>query len=145
MTPFWQTWIKATCVTLGLLGLILAGGAVDATAGPAKLYFELMGNAGQPVLNPHMQVTLGVLGGVCIGWSITFFATFQAAHALHGEAATSVWRLTLVGLTAWYIVDSTLSVVTGFWQNAAVNTAFFISLVFPMVHTGVLKTGHPAH
>ena len=90
MTPFWQYWIKATCCSLGLLGLILAGGAIDATAGPARLYFQMIGSAAQLDLNPHMRVTLGVLGGVCIGWSITFFATFQAAHALQGEAAAKV-------------------------------------------------------
>lgn len=139
MTPFWQYWIKATCVTLGLLGLILAGGAIDATAGPARLYFQMIGSPEQLDLNPHMQVTLGVLGGVCIGWSITFFATFQAAHALNGEAAAKVWRLTLIGLTAWYIVDSSLSVATGFWPNAAVNTLFFASLVYPIFRAGVLK------
>lgn len=139
MTPFWQIWIKATCASLGLLGLLLAGGAMDATSGPAKLYFQFMGDSSQLDLNPHMQVTLGVLGAVCIGWSITFFATFQAANMLHGEAATSVWRTTLLGLTTWYIIDSTLSVVTGFWQNALVNTLFFASLVFPIIRTGVLK------
>jgi hypothetical protein len=139
MTPFWQYWIKATCGTLGLLGLILAGGAIDATAGPARLYFQLVGDSAQLDLNPHMQFTLGVLGGVCIGWSITFFATFQAAHELQGEAAAKVWRLTLIGLTAWYIVDSTLSVVTGFWGNAVVNTLFFASLVYPIIRADVLK------
>jgi len=139
MTPFWQYWIKATCCSLGLLGLILAGGAIDATAGPARLYFQMIGSAAQLDLNPHMRVTLGVLGGVCIGWSITFFATFQAAHALQGEAAATVWRLTLIGLSAWYMVDSTLSVATVFWPNAAVNTLFFASLGYPIFRVGVLK------
>lgn len=139
MTPFWQTWIKATCASLALLGLILAAGAIDATAAPAKLYFHLMGNAGELDLNPHMQLTLGVLGAVCVGWSITFFATFQAANALHGEAAATVWRTTLMGLTVWYIIDSTLSVATGFAGNAVVNTLFFASLAFPILCAGVLK------
>jgi hypothetical protein len=139
MTPFWKTWMTATCATLGLLGLILAGGAIEATEGAARLYFDIINGPGDLNLDAHMRVSLAVLGGVCVGWSITLLATFQAAHALKGAAAASVWRLTVFGLITWYVIDSTLSVMTGFWINGAVNTLFFLALLTPIIRSGVLK------
>jgi len=140
MTPFWKTWMTATCATLSLLGLILAAAAFEATDGPARLYFDLINGPGDLDLDPRMRFVLAVLGGVCIGWSITLIATFTAAHALSGEAATSVWRLTLVALVLWYVIDSALSVYTGFWLNAMINTLFFGALLTPIIRSGVLRT-----
>jgi hypothetical protein len=139
MTSFQKNWMTAWCATLGVLGLILAGGGLEATDGMARLYFKLMNNPTELILTSHMRFSLAVLGGVCIGWSITLLATFQAANELSGATATRIWRLITLGLVCWYVIDSYLSVATGFWFNALVNTSFFAALVTPIITSGVLK------
>jgi len=139
MTHFWNSWTMCWCGTLGLFGIILAGGALPATDGLAQLYFHLMNHPEEIDFTPHLRVSLAVLGGVCVGWSMTLFATFQAANALSGTAAIPTWRLLSAGLVSWYVLDSVLSIATGFWLNAVVNTIFFVALLSPIVSAGVLR------
>ncbi len=147
MTPFWNSWITATCTILGVLGVALAAGGLEATDGPARLYFTLIASPGTLEFDPYLRISLAVLGAVCVGWSLTLLAAVKAADALTGDTAASVWRLITVSLITWFVIDSSLSVAIGFVGNAMVNTIFFVALLVPILRSGVLKThgASPVH
>ena len=74
-----------------------------------------------------------------IGWSLTLAGAIQAAHLL-GDQARPVWVLVTASLVAWYAIDTTLSVATGFGLNAIPNTIFLVVFLLPIIRSGVLKT-----
>ncbi len=137
MSDFWKTWLNLMCGVVVLFGLIMAGGALPATELPARLLFEWQ-NQGPLPIDRAARVSLGVLGGVMCGWGVTLYAAFGAAHMI-GRPATQVWRLVLASIIFWFVVDSSLSVLTGFALNAVMNVGFLIGYVLPIVASGVLK------
>ncbi len=140
MTPFWNGWITATCITLGVLGIALAAGGLEATDGAARLYFTLIASPGTLEFDPYLRISLAVLGAVCVGWSLTLLAAVKAANALTGDSARPVWRLITLSLITWFVIDSSLSMAIGFVGNAMVNSLFFVALLVPILRCGVLKT-----
>jgi hypothetical protein len=124
---------------VGLFGAILAASAFEATRGPIRLLFGLLNN--RVAFNPdaHTQFSLPVLGAVTVGWSLTLLAAVQAAHQL-GDQARSVWMLVTSSLVVWYVIDTALSVATGFGLNAIPNTVFLAAFLLPIIRSGVLRS-----
>ena len=43
MTGFWRTWMTAWCWAVAGLGVMLMGAAFEATSGPVRLLFVVLG------------------------------------------------------------------------------------------------------
>lgn len=142
MSRFWRTWTTRWCWAIGLFGLILAASAFEATSGPTRLLFSLLNARAALDLDAPMRFSLGILGAVTVGWSLTLLAAVQAAHLL-GDRARPVWMLVTSSLVVWYVVDTALSVATGFGLNAIPNTIFAAAFLLPIVCSGVLKPPAP--
>lgn len=139
MSRFWRTWTIRWCWAIGLFGLILAASAFEATSGPTRLLFGLLNDRVALDLDAPMRFSLGILGAVTVGWSLTLLAAIHAAHLL-GDRARPVWMLVTSSLVVWYVVDTALSVATGFGLNAIPNTIFAAAFLLPIVASGVLKS-----
>lgn len=137
MSGIWRVWLNAMCGIVVLFGLIMAGGALPQTELPARLLFEWQ-HQGPLAIDQAARVTLGVLGGVMCGWGVTLYAAIQAAQML-GQSADRIWRLILASILFWFIVDSSLSIATGFALNALMNVAFLLGYVLPITASGVLR------
>lgn len=135
MTSFARHWLGAMCGIVFLFGLVMAGAALPFTEGAARLLLEWQ-NSGALPIDRAARVMAGVLGGVMCGWAITLYAAFQAAHAL---GSARIWRLILASILAWFVVDSTLSIATGFALNALMNVDFLLTFVVPISLSGVLR------
>ena len=138
MSSFWKTWLTAWCWVVAIFGLILAGGAFEATSGPARLFFGLFGGVADLDLDQPLRFSIGLMGAVTFGWSLTFAAAFRAAHML-SEQARPVWTMITVGVAAWYLVDGAISIATGFAPNVASNTLLLIGYLVPVLRSGVLR------
>lgn len=128
---FWRAWLTVWCVLVGAFGAVLAGGALEATRGPVVLLYTILGGSA-PVFDPALAFSVGLMGAVTIGWSITFYAAFEAAHAL-GTQNPRIWRLITVSVVAWYLIDGALSALTGYALNIAPNTALLIGYLIPLM------------
>lgn len=138
MSEFWRRWLVVWCWAVGLFGVVLAGAGLEATSGPVRLVFALLG-PGQPlVLDDPMRFAVALMGAVTLGWSVTLLAAVQAAHAL-GDRAAPVWKLLTTGVIGWYVVDSCLSVATGFPLNALSNSILVAGYLLPVLRGGVLR------
>lgn len=138
MTGFWKNWLTVWCISLGLFGLLIAGAAFEATSGPVRILFDIVGGPGPYEPDAHNRFSLALLGAVCFGWSITLYAAFKAA-AMLGDAGSPIWRLITASALLWYVIDSSVSIATGFWVNAVSNTVFLVFLLVPIFATGVLR------
>lgn len=137
MSGFWRGWLNVWAVVVVVFGLVLAGGGLDATDGVVEVLYGVMGPSGGFEWTPHLRFATALMGAVSIGWGLTFFAAFGAAHRL-GDQAGPVWRMLTVAAVLWFVIDSALSVVTGFWLNAVSNTGLMIGYLVPVLASGVL-------
>lgn len=138
MTAFWRTWLTVWCIGVGVFGLVLAGAAFPATDGAVRLLFQVLDGPGETVLDAHMRFSVGLMGAVTLGWSITLHGLIQAALRWEPQGGPA-WRNLLVGMAVWYLVDGVISVATGFWLNAVSNTVISVALLVPLIRTGVLR------
>lgn len=133
-------WMTAWCTAIGLFGLIIIGGGFEATSGPIRIFFNLLNGPGELDLNPHMQFTLAVLGAVTIGWSLTLLVAIQAAQQIERPSRRSIWIGIVASFVVWYVVDSSLSIATGFWHNAISNTIISATFLIPAIRYGLFRS-----
>jgi hypothetical protein len=136
MSPFWKTWLSLWCWGVGIFGAVLAGAGLEATTGPTRFILETLSGRAIP-FTPELHFSNAVLGAVTLGWAVTIYAALQAAHQL-GTAAGPIWRLIALSGVVWYVVDSALSIATGFAPNAIINTVILAAFLGPMFASGVL-------
>ena len=139
MHEFYQKWLTLWCWAVGLFGIVLAGGAFASTSGPLELVFAALGHPGEFDPDAVTRFAFALMGAVTFGWALTLYAAFIAANMLDGARAARVWKLILRAAFLWYILDSTLSIATGFAANAASNTLIMALLLVPVYKSGVLK------
>jgi hypothetical protein len=143
MSAFWRTWLNAWAWVVIVFGLVLAGGGLDATDTAAEAAFAIVGGGAPLEWTPHLRFSVALMGAVTMGWGVTYLALFMAAHRLGADAAP-VWRLAMIGMVAWFVIDSALSVATGFWMNAVSNTGLAIGYLVPVLASGAMNGSAPA-
>lgn len=136
MTLFWRTWLMIWCGGVAVFGLVLAGAGLEATDGVSADIFRLLGGDGN--FTDALRFSTALMGAVTFGWSLTTVATLQAAFML-GDRARPVWLLTVLSILGWYVIDSTLSIATGFGLNAVSNTVIVAAFLLPILRSGVLR------
>jgi hypothetical protein len=138
MTGLWKTWMRAWFAAALLFGVVLSLAAVPGADGPARWVLGVLG--GDPARSalldqPEMRFGLGLQGALTLGWMLTLMAAMQGAEAV----GPSLWRKIVVGVVVWYVIDSAISVMTGFGLNAVSNTLLMIGFLIPVLGSGVLK------
>ena len=135
MTAFWRNWLKVWCAAVLLFGVLLAGAAFEPTSGPTRFVLRLLGGPPDLAFDQTHRFGMALLGAVTIGWAITLFATIDAALRL-GPAGRPVWRTLTIAVVAWYVIDSGLSIATGYGLNALSNTLFLVAFLIPVRASG---------
>jgi hypothetical protein len=137
MSGFWRNWMMAWCGAVALFGLMLMGGAFDATSAPTRIFFGIIGGGRELNLDDQMRFSMAVLGAVTLGWSVTMLGAIQAAILL-AERGGPAWRMVAAGVVAWFVTDTPLSIATGYGVNAIPNVIFLAAFLLPLFASGVL-------
>ncbi len=137
MTTFWQRWLTVWCGLVVIFGGVLCGAGLHATSGSTVVLFHLLNPSATIMMEPALRFSTALMGAVTLGWGLTIYIAVQAATLL-GTRAAPIWRLLIASLVIWYIIDSTLSVATGFGLNAVSNTVFLLTFLLPVWRSGVL-------
>ncbi len=132
---FWQRWL----FTVGLL--IIAGGILLAFIANTFL-FDLLGQIINPVFwgsatiesgaIEFQKFIYGVLGATMSGWGV--FLSFIAYYPFKNKEKWS-WYCVLVGLLTWFTLDTSISLYYKVYGNVAVNVAFLLLTLLPLVFT----------
>ena len=108
-------------------------------------YFNtiLFGHIGYPQTmsaegTSYANFLYAVLACVMIGWMIPMI---YLAHRPLRTGSTIAWKVIVLSLGVWFVMDSGISITLGYWQNAASNTALAIVLTIPllMIHPHLIK------
>lgn len=109
------------CWAVMAFGLVLAGGAFATTEAPAMYLLTLFGG-GEVAATPALRFTVGLMGAVTLGWGGSLLAVATAGHDLAPDVRVRLWQRIGWAVLLWYLIDSTISIATGFWPNAVSNT-----------------------
>ena len=99
MTGFWRNWFLIWCLSIGLFGALLAGGAFESTSGPVRMVLSLLRGSVQHEFDPTLRFSLAVMGAVSIGWAVTLYFIVRAAIA-QGSSARPLWDAISAGMVA---------------------------------------------
>jgi hypothetical protein len=138
MSTFWRNWLLVWSVGVAIFGLVLAGGAFEATSGPVSLIYQGLQGPGDLTFDPAMRFTLAVMGCVSIGWAVTMFLMIRVAYSL-GDRARPIWIGLTAGVFTWFVTDSSLSVATGFGLNVVPNAGLIVTYLVAILGSGALK------
>ncbi len=130
---FWRRWLIVACLVV-----LVFGAALVILAAPAQQAFE------STYLAPRSAVPLGpdaveytafmgaVLGSVMVGWAALLLFVLNGPFR---RQETAAWNMLAVSLIAWYLPDTAYSLISGFWQNAVLNTGMLVLFVIPLAAT----------
>ena len=79
----------------------------------------------------HNHFIYGVAGGVVAGWAVSLYYAIQSDAFRRGkpEGLKSI----LAPLCTWFVLDSSVSIYTGHWPNAVLNTACAAAFGIPLL------------
>lgn len=80
----------------------------------------------------YIRFSHGVLGAVMVGWLLLVRWLVRAPLA-HGDPGA--WHALTLSLVGWFVVDSTYSLLTGYWQNAVLNSVVLAAYLPGLVAT----------
>lgn len=138
MSKFWSGWLNVWCWGVLLFGALLVTAAMPGLDGAARAVFVLFSAMPENAASfgqPAVRFGLGLQGALTIGWAITMFAMLRAADTI----GAPIWRALTFALAVWYVIDSAISIATGFALNAVSNTALIIAYLVPVLGSGVLR------
>ncbi len=138
MTGFWRGWFLLWCVSIGLFGAVLSGGAFEATSGPVRLVLASLQGPAEPQFDATLRFSLAVMGAVSIGWAVTLAFIVRAAIQME-DRSRPLWNAISAGMISWFAIDSTLSVATGFGLNVLPNLALAGMYLVGLFGSGALK------
>ncbi len=138
MSGFWRGWFQVWCVSIALFGAVLCGGAFEATSGPVRLLLSILNSAADPRFDATLRFSLAVMGAVSIGWAVTLAFVVRAAIAME-DRARPLWNAITAGMISWFVIDSTLSIATGFGLNVLPNLVLAGMYGVGLIGSGALK------
>lgn len=135
MNGFWKTWMRVWCWGVVAFGGVLALSAVPALDAAPRFVLGLVGGSPGLLDQSEMRFAFGLQGALTLGWSVSMMAMVGLAH----QSGAPVWRSLTASLLVWYVIDSLISVATGFPLNAVSNTLLTAGYLAPVLATGVLR------
>ena len=131
---FWSSWLRVVSAGVAVFGLVLViMPELSQQAFGLLVYADRAGieRFGSEAI-AYIGLVHAVLGSVMIGWGVLLFVMsgrpFQAGQR-------EAWFAIAVSLGLWFIPDTTFSILSGFWQNAFLNTIFAVLYSIPLVAT----------
>ncbi len=137
MSGLWKTWITAWCGFVMVFGAALTLVALPATdALPRWIFAVISQNPASDALlaQPAMRFGFGLQGALTIGLALTFLGMARAAET----GGAPVWRSMTLALTTWFVLDSGISVITGFPLNAVSNALVMAGYLIPVLASRAL-------
>jgi len=133
---FWQRWLFIVSILLLVFGLALA------FFNQSPFFDFLFNHQVNPVFWKSMPLNentsafqhwaYGVLGATVAGWGV--FLAFITHYPFRRKEAWA-WNCLVLGVSLWYVVDTSLSYLSHVIFNMAFNTVLVLLLVPPLAFT----------
>lgn len=132
---FWQRWLFVFSLVVTIFGLGMATlnrtslfAIFDSQVNP--VFWKA--NPLPPGVDQFQGWIYGVLGATMAGWGV--FLAFIAHYPFQNRERWA-WNTLLLGLSLWYVTDTSISLYFGVVFNAVFNTVIFILAMLPLLFT----------
>ena len=129
---FYKFWLKVTAFVVGSFGPVFFLGTMAATAEPARWTLDLLSwplDGLTTYADPDTHFLSALTGGFLFGWGVMIWCL---STWVYDKAPEGVRKTVLVGLCAWFILDSSGSIASGNPSNALFNVAVLLLAVGPL-------------
>ncbi len=129
---FHKFWLKITAVVVGSFGPVFFLGTMAATSEPARLTLDILSwpmDGAQSFSSPTTMFLSALTGGFLLGWGVLIWCL---SHWVYDHAPEGVRKSILVGLIAWFVLDSAGSIASGNLSNAFFNILVLMIAVGPL-------------
>ena len=127
----WINWLLAVSAGVVAFGLVLVIAPSLSRQGFSLLVYaspERVDAFGQEAAR-YISLATAVLGGVMVGWGA---ALFYVTRSLFARGSKTAWNLIALSVGAWFLPDTSYSLLSGYWQNAVLNTVFLFLFAVPL-------------
>lgn len=134
MASLWWYWlVVVTCgVTIFSISLIILPDFMQLFFNAMFFSLSQAHTTFGEVAYSYIKFLYGVLGAVMIGWSVTLL--FIIARPFR-RGQREAWYAITASVLVWFMLDSSLSISAGFWQNAVFNAIFLVLFIIPLAAT----------
>lgn len=129
---FHKFYLKITAIVVGSFGPIFFLGTMLATSEPAHWTLDLLSwplDGLQVYTEPTTRFLSALTGGFLFGWGIMIWGLSSWVYDLAPEP---VRKSVLMGLVAWFLLDSSGSIASGNASNAFFNIIVLLIAVGPL-------------
>ncbi|MAI51239.1 MAG: hypothetical protein CML78_05245 [Rhodobiaceae bacterium] len=137
MSNFWKIWLDICCLAVIIFGGVLIGASIPGFQSRTKTFITLINPIDMPVFNEIERFAFGLIGAITMGWGVTFFYFFRAAHA--SNIGNKMYRQAFVVMIIWNLIDGYVSYRSGFALNIASNLLLSLGMVIPLYMSGKLR------
>lgn len=134
----WTNWLLAVAAGWIAFGLALVLAPALARQGFSLLVYAVSTHIdafGSEQVR-YISLAHAVIGGVMVGWGA---AIFYVTRSLLAKGQPEGWYVLALSVAAWYVPDTAYSIISGFWQNAVLNTAFLVLFAIPLWATRQIR------
>lgn len=115
-------WYQVACVITIVTGIICALASHPATAGVWLYVFDMLKwpiDGNPAAFSADTRAVNAVLGGTMVGWGLLMYLL-----APHITTIVGLPRILLMAIVAWFVVDSTGSIIANLLGNVLLNIVF---------------------
>ena len=130
-SSFWINWLLVVAA-----GVVAFGLALVLAPSVSRQGFSLLVYASSTYIDTfghekvrYISLAHAVIGGVMVGWGV---AIFYVTKSLLARGERIAWNLVALSVGAWFIPDTLYSLISGYWQNAVLNTVFLALFALPL-------------
>lgn len=127
-----KAWLKITAIVVGSFSPIFFLGTMLATSEPARWTLDVLSwplDGVQTYASSEIRFLSALTGGFLLGWGVMIWCLSVWVYDLAPEA---VRKSVLVGVLAWFVLDSVGSVTSGTALNVIPNTCVLLLAVGPL-------------
>jgi hypothetical protein len=127
-----KLWLKITAVVVGSFAPVFFLGTMAQTSEPARLTLDLLSwpiDGATTYASPDTHFLSALTGGFLLGWGVMIWCL---SVWVYDAAPEAVRRTVLAGTLAWFVLDSTGSILSGNASNAAFNIPVLLLAVGPL-------------
>ncbi len=129
---FHKFWLKITAIIIGSFGPIFFLGTMASTSEPARLTLDLLSwpiDGATTYTSPDVHFLSALTGGFLFGWGVMIWCL---SIWVYDKAPEGVRKSVLVGVLAWFFLDSAGSIASGNVSNAIINILVLLLAVGPL-------------
>ncbi|MCU0823972.1 MAG: hypothetical protein MUF77_04965, partial [Leptospira sp.] len=129
---FHKFYLKITAVVIGSFGPIFFLGTMPETSELARLTLDILSwpiDGKTTFDSPDTHFLSALTGGFLFGWGVN---VWMLSQFVYDKAPDGVRKSVLIGILAWFFLDSSGSIASGNISNVYFNVAVLLIAVGPL-------------